>query len=252
MERVKTGIKGFDELVEGGFPKGSVVLVTGVPGSGKTVFCMQVARNLAKKEKKVLYLTADGESAEDLIAQAKLLGMDLSDVVKSGNLRVERMGKRGLGPFREIIKDAAKRGICCIILDSLSGAIPALYTPKDIQRYVFFGEVSIMGILDPSFAMRGIVSDMFNFLKEQNLDLVLIVTDRVPEGPGLSRDQVSEFIADGIINFDTLGIGGAFNRTLRVLKIRKSDHYKDAVTFEIKKGGIVITKEEIEKIAKEF
>ncbi len=35
MERIKTGVEGFDELVEGGIPKGSFVVVTGGPGTEK-------------------------------------------------------------------------------------------------------------------------------------------------------------------------------------------------------------------------
>ena len=39
--KVKTGIPGLDEMLDGGIPEGSVVLVMGEPGSGKTVMCSQ-------------------------------------------------------------------------------------------------------------------------------------------------------------------------------------------------------------------
>ncbi|MDP2973656.1 MAG: ATPase domain-containing protein, partial [Candidatus Diapherotrites archaeon] len=45
MERVKTGISGLDELIEGGIPKGSAVLVSGGTGTCKTIFSMQFAYN---------------------------------------------------------------------------------------------------------------------------------------------------------------------------------------------------------------
>ncbi len=41
MERVPTGIKGFDNLVEGGLPLGSTVLVSGSPGTGKTILGLE-------------------------------------------------------------------------------------------------------------------------------------------------------------------------------------------------------------------
>ncbi|MDD5148397.1 MAG: ATPase domain-containing protein, partial [Candidatus ainarchaeum sp.] len=47
VERIPTGIKGFDELIEGGLPKGSVTLVAGTPGTGKSIFCSQIAYNNA-------------------------------------------------------------------------------------------------------------------------------------------------------------------------------------------------------------
>lgn len=45
MQRVQTGIKGLDGLIEGGFPSPSTILVTGPPGSGKTIFGLQFLYN---------------------------------------------------------------------------------------------------------------------------------------------------------------------------------------------------------------
>jgi circadian clock protein KaiC len=41
MERAPSGIYGLDEVIEGGFPRGSLIIVTGNPGTGKTVFSAQ-------------------------------------------------------------------------------------------------------------------------------------------------------------------------------------------------------------------
>ncbi len=251
MERIATEIKGFDKLIEGGFPKGSVVLITGVPGSGKTIFCLQTARNLASKGKKVLYLNIDGETPETLEMTCELLGIDIKPLVKKKQLIFERVKDIGEN-FKNAVKKYVKQGVSCVVLDSLSGALPRLFRPKDISKYVLFQEVTVMGILDPNFALRSMISDIFEFFRSLNLDLFLVITDRVEGEPGLSRDGISEFVADAILDFETLGIGGAFNRTLRILKVRKSKHYTEPVTFEIGKGGIIITERKIEEIAKEF
>ncbi|MEM5834641.1 MAG: ATPase domain-containing protein [Candidatus Aenigmatarchaeota archaeon] len=251
MERIKTGIKGFDELLGGGFPKGSIVLITGVPGSGKTIFCLQTARNLATSGRKVLYISIDGELPEDLEIQCELLGIDIKPLIKKKQLTFVRLKEMG-SDFRNSVKKYVKEGVSCIILDSLSGALPRFYKPEEISKYVLFEETTIMGIFDPNFALRGMISDIFEFFRSLNLDLTLVVTDRVEGESGLSRDSISEFIADAIIDFETLGIGGAFNRSLRILKLRKSKHYCEPVTFEIGKGGIKITERKIEEIAKEF
>lgn len=47
-ERVPTGIEGLDELIEGGFPRGSLILLAGNPGTGKTIFGMQFLYRGAK------------------------------------------------------------------------------------------------------------------------------------------------------------------------------------------------------------
>ncbi|MEM5853132.1 MAG: ATPase domain-containing protein [Candidatus Aenigmatarchaeota archaeon] len=250
MERIKTGIKGFDELIEGGFPKGSIVLITGVPGSGKTIFCLQTARNLASDGKKVLYITIDGELPENLEEQCELLGISVKPLIKKKRLIFVEL--KSMRDFKDSIKKYVKQGFSCVILDSLSGALPRFYGPEEISKYLLFKEVTIMGVFDPNFALRSMISDIFEFLRSLKLDLSLVVTDRVEGETGLSRDSISEFIADGIVDFETLGIGGAFNRSLRILKLRKSKHYCEPVTFEIGKGGIKITGRKIEEIAKEF
>src|SRR3989338_8598628 len=48
MNRIKTGIQGLDELCEGGFPEGSSILLSGGPGAGKSIFCIEYLYNGAK------------------------------------------------------------------------------------------------------------------------------------------------------------------------------------------------------------
>ncbi|GAB7092667.1 ATPase domain-containing protein [Halorubrum luteum] len=55
--RVSSGIPGFDELVDGGFPSERLYVVSGPPGSGKTTFCAQFAANGARNGEDVLYVS---------------------------------------------------------------------------------------------------------------------------------------------------------------------------------------------------
>src|SRR5271157_2302343 len=87
MERVSTGIKTLDELMEGGIPKGFIVEVSGSAGSGKTIFCMQFLVEAAKKGKKGLYISFD-QPEDAIMSQAKQLWPDI-DNLKS-NLKVIR------------------------------------------------------------------------------------------------------------------------------------------------------------------
>ena len=73
---VKTGIKGFDELLEKGIPRGTSVLVAGGAGSGKTIFCLGVAADACKQGKKVLYMTQEQAQMIDRLTReyGKILG----------------------------------------------------------------------------------------------------------------------------------------------------------------------------------
>lgn len=68
IKRVKTGIKGLDELLSGGIPKESITLVSGPPGSGKSIFCYQFIAKGVQEGNKCLYLTLD-KKIEGLLLQ---------------------------------------------------------------------------------------------------------------------------------------------------------------------------------------
>jgi len=66
VERVPLGCSQFDGLLGGGIEKGSVTLIYGEAGAGKTNICLQLARNMAVNGGKVAYIDAEGLSSERL------------------------------------------------------------------------------------------------------------------------------------------------------------------------------------------
>ncbi|HWL73414.1 MAG TPA: ATPase domain-containing protein, partial [Burkholderiaceae bacterium] len=90
-ERVTSGILGLDPLIEGGFPRGRSILVTGEPGTGKTIFALQfLAAGLARGEK-CIFVTAD-EGPMDVLEQAASLGWDLERHVEQKELAILNAG----------------------------------------------------------------------------------------------------------------------------------------------------------------
>jgi KaiC/GvpD/RAD55 family RecA-like ATPase len=85
LDRVPTGIKGLDELLGGGFPKGKCILVVGSPGSGKTTFAIQYLYSGALQGETGLYVTLD--EYPDMIKQNfQSYNWDLDSVEKKGRL----------------------------------------------------------------------------------------------------------------------------------------------------------------------
>src|SRR3990167_5126073 len=96
VERVPTGIEGFDELIQGGFPKGSSILYTGTPGTGKSIFGMQFLYNGAQKYKeKGLYITFE-ETAQELKDQASMFDWDFNKFEKDGKVKIIAIPARNI------------------------------------------------------------------------------------------------------------------------------------------------------------
>ena len=82
MERVKSGISGLDKVLKGGFKKGVSILITGAPGTGKTIMAMQFIHNGAKNyNENGIFITTE-ENLSDLKRNAKNLGMDIEALEK--------------------------------------------------------------------------------------------------------------------------------------------------------------------------
>jgi KaiC/GvpD/RAD55 family RecA-like ATPase len=79
LERVKSGVPGFDNLVDGGFPRGFAVLLSGAPGTGKSIFCLNFLHEGLKEGERCAYVTYS-QSPKDIMDQASQFGWNMKDV----------------------------------------------------------------------------------------------------------------------------------------------------------------------------
>ena len=99
LERLGTGSSSLDEILGGGFPTGSVTVLMGEPGSGKTIFTLQMMFHLARQGKKCLYFTTLSEPAlkvirfmqqysffDDRLLEDRILLADLGSIIRSGGV----------------------------------------------------------------------------------------------------------------------------------------------------------------------
>ena len=122
VARVKTGIKGFDKLVAGGFPQGSTILYTGTPGTGKTIFGLEYVYNgWTKSKEKGCYISFE-EGEREIFDQGKQFGWDLKKLSDAGQVKVISI------PARKINKDTSqwiidycrKEKVRRLVVDSIS------------------------------------------------------------------------------------------------------------------------------------
>ena len=123
IKRIKTGVKGFDELVQGGIPEGYNVLLSGSPGTGKTIFGMEFLKNGALRfNEPGLFITFE-ETPKNLIIQAKQIGMDLKKLRENNKIIIKTLpeqDKLNESIIIKIIDDAVKNHkIRRVVIDSL-------------------------------------------------------------------------------------------------------------------------------------
>ncbi len=90
MERVSTGIEELDRKLSGGYPANKVTLITGIAGSGKTIFGIHFIYKNCLEGKKCMIIATE-ESPKDILYQASLLGRDLTTYYESGQLIIQNI-----------------------------------------------------------------------------------------------------------------------------------------------------------------
>src|ERR1700733_5536093 len=122
MDRIKTGISGFDQLIDGGIPLGYNVLLVGLPGTGKSVLGLQYLYKAALEGEKGLYISIDSKQ-KTIEEQGALFGWDIKKLCAEGKLffiEVPLNRQMRLDIFRMIEDKIKKEGIKRVVFDSLS------------------------------------------------------------------------------------------------------------------------------------
>src|SRR5271170_3391855 len=124
LAKVGTGIAGLDEMLGGGFPSGSVVLVTGLPGTGKTCLGLQFLLAGAARGEKGVFLSLE-EDVPQLVETARQFKWPVEAAVSSGTLKIVRLDpketRQSLHRIQgELGKELQTLGATRIVVDSVS------------------------------------------------------------------------------------------------------------------------------------
>jgi len=236
-KRISTGIEGLDSLLLGGFPQGSVTLVSGTPGTGKTIVCFQYIDAGLKKGEKCLYLTSD-ERVNNLIYQAKEVGFNFQSFIDNGQLKFLYLDLERRDVHKEMDDEIRTGGYTRVVLDSLTplSEIPVWLVNKgnEIIPSDLSSDRSTFPI-NSIQATRAHIRRIMSILEEDNC--TTLVTSEIPEGSRcLSRDSISEFLVDGILLLDLDSTMD--RRKLTIRKMRGTKHTLKPQDIAINEGGI--------------
>ena len=230
LDRVKTGVEAFDELVMGGLPRGRATVVGGTPGSGKTVFSTQfLAHGITTYGENGVFVTFE-ESPRDIENNMRSFGWDLAGWRKEKRLAFVDaspreddqlvIGEFDLSALLARIRHAAEEvNAKRIVLDSLAQLFDHFISNPTVLRRELF-RISLG-------------------LKEAGLT-VLMTAERNSEYGEISRHRMEEFVADNVVILRNVLYREKRRRTIEVLKMRGSHHVEGEAPFTLLSGrGIV-------------
>jgi circadian clock protein KaiC len=231
IEKLATGISGFDLITYGGMPKGRTTLVSGTAGSGKTVLAVQfLAEGIRKYGEAGVFLTFEespGEIRRNVIglgwdieaweAQGKWAFVDASPMASEETIVI---GEYDLGALLSRIENAVQQvGASRLSADSI-GAI-----------FTRFGEIT---------AVRDEMLRIAGALKHMGVTSIL-TAERTDEYGEIARFGVEEFVADNVIIMRNVLEEEKRRRTIEILKFRGASHQKGEFPFTIMPDeGLVI------------
>jgi len=225
MDRVKSGINGLDDILLGGYPRNASVLVCGSPGTGKSIFGLQfIYRGIVDSNENGLYVSIE-EEPEDLKMQAQQFGWnfyELEEQNRAGFLKIP-IDEANLDIVALIREAAEKIGAKRIVVDSLSilSINAAMYR---LPITVNTGDSESTINIQPSALSETSEIQQFIYIFMNRIgmlgDTTVFITDAPDNSQYLTRDTVSEFACDGLIQLKLETMGNTVNRTLLVRKMR--------------------------------
>jgi KaiC/GvpD/RAD55 family RecA-like ATPase len=224
--RASTGIPGLDDLLEGGFPVGSLITLTGRPGTGKTIFGSQFLYQGAREAAEPGMYVSMLEGRKAYFRNAARLGLDLPPLEKKNLFRFLEMptlSAEGLPAiWEEIVRNIDEVGIVRLVIDSFTAMSQAFGTQGDIRVFTHM-------LLGKIIGGAGCTT--------------LMITESAPGflGAEVPNPGMQEFIADGVVQFHLVPVAGdARVRYIEITKMRGTNHQMGPIPIDIGNRGISV------------
>lgn len=228
VERYSSGVEGLDQMTRGGWLRNSIIIVRGPTGSGKTMLSGLYARAGAARGERVVYYGFE-ETRPILLRNYREIGMSMDPYIESGHLKVlcrypEATSLEDLLVDLRLGLEELKPSL--VVLDSIS-SIEHASSEKGFRQF-----------------MIGVAS----ILREHGRSALITQTTA-----GGSDDHTAPYlstIADSILTLDYSLDSYELDRTMRLIKMRGSDHETHPYRLAIEPGGLAVSKLSPEEAAK--
>lgn len=227
LQKVPTGIDGFDVITQGGLPRGRPTLVCGGAGCGKSLFAAEFLVRGATEFNEPGVLMTFEETAEDIRKNVASLGFDVPDLIKRKKLIIDHVHVE-----RNEIEENGEYDLEGLFI-RLGHAIDTIGAKRVVLDTIetLFSGLNNQGIL------RAELRRLFGWLKERGMTTV--ITGERGEG-SLTRQGLEEYVSDCVILLDHRVTGQVSTRRLRVVKYRGTTHGTNEYPFLIDADGMSV------------
>jgi circadian clock protein KaiC len=223
-KRLSLGIPAVDEVFGGGLLEGSITLVVGISGTGKTVLGTHFLMNGAEKGEQGLFVTLD-EHPQQLQRNAESIGFPLAKAVKDEKILIYYDSPLELEldvHFDEIIRVVEENNIKRVVLDSLAAYESA--SPQESMDFIY---------ALATYFKNKLITAVFNYESPELLGISQI-----------SENIKASHLVDNIVLMNYVEISTKIRRAITVPKARGSKNVSRTREFVIGQGGIALLSED--------
>lgn len=213
---LSSGIVELDGLLGGGLERGTMALLLGPAGAGKSSIATQFASVAAKRGERVAIFAFE-EGSATLYARSKALGLSLKQQVDSGIVRVQQVDPAELSPgefgwlIRRAVEDDNAR---VIVIDSLNG------------YYNSMPEEKLLSVQ---------LHELFSYLRQRGVSVIMTLTQHGFVGPDMDVPIDVSYLADTVLLLRYFEAGGEIRKAVSVPKKRSGRH--ESVIRELAMNG---------------
>ncbi len=227
LKKCPTGIRGLDEITDGGLPRGRPTLICGAAGCGKTLLAMEfITRGITQFNEPGVFMAFE-ENAEELAVNVASLGMDVKELIRQKKLAIDYVHIE-----RSEIEETGEYDLegLFVRLGNMIESVGAKRVVLDTVEALFAG-------LPNEAILRAELRRLFRWLKAKKV--TAIITGEKGDNQ-LTRHGLEEYVSDCVIFLDHRVTNQVATRRLRVIKYRGSQHGTNEYPTLIDENGLSV------------